>query len=77
MGQCGPLTSSWLEEGRPFLRAEDSLKSVEPSSLMDFIPSGDVGRAGALWMKPQQHWTQKSPDGVSNLDTMFYKGTRE
>ena len=26
-------------------RAKCSLKSVDPSALMDFIPSGDVGRA--------------------------------
>ena len=45
MGEGGPLTSSQLEEGRPFLRAEGSLKSVDPSALMGFIPSGDVGRA--------------------------------
>ena len=45
MGECGPLTSSWLEEGRPVPRAKCSLKSVDPSALMDFIPSGDVGRA--------------------------------
>ena len=43
MGECGPLTSSWLEEGRPFLRAEGSMKCVDPSALMGFIPSGDEG----------------------------------
>ena len=42
-GECGPLTSSWLEEGRPFLRAEGSMKCVDPSALMGFIPSGDEG----------------------------------
>ena len=26
-------------------------------------------------MKPQQHWAHTSPDGVSNSDTVFYKGT--
>ena len=77
MGECGPLTSSWLEEGRPIPRAEGSLKSVDSSALTDFIPSGDVGRARAPLMKPQQHWAQKSPDVVSNSDTVFYKGTRE
>ena len=45
MGECGPLTSSWMEEGKPFLRAEGSLKCVDPSALVGFIPSGDVGRA--------------------------------
>ena len=45
MGECGPLTSSWLEEGRPVLRAEGSPKSVDPSALMGFVPSGDMGRA--------------------------------
>ena len=45
MGEGGPLTRSWLEEGRGGLRAEGSLKSVDPSALMGFIPSGDVGRA--------------------------------
>ena len=75
MWECGPLTSSWLEEGRPVPRAKCSLKSVDPSALMDFIPSGDVGSAWAPLMKPQQHWAHTSPDGVSNSDTVFYKGT--
>ena len=44
IGECGPLTRSWLEEGRSVLRAEGSLKSVDPSALMGFIPSGDMGR---------------------------------
>ena len=39
----GIRTSSWLEEGRPVLRAEGSPKSVDPSALMGFIPSGDEG----------------------------------
>ena len=41
----GIRTSSWLEEGRPVLRAEGSPKSVDPSALMGFVPSGDMGRA--------------------------------
>ena len=77
MGECGPLASSWLEEGRSVLRAKGSLKSEDPSALMGFIPSGDAGGAWAPLMKPQQHCAQKSPDGISNSDTVFYKGTRE
>ena len=49
-----------------------SLKSVGPATLMGCLPSGDVGRAFAPLIKPQQHWVQKSPDDVSNSDTVFH-----
>ena len=60
MGECGPLTSSWLEEGRPVLRAG------VPWSLWAQVPwwaSSPVG----IWAWPEALWWSHSSTGLRSL----------
>ena len=72
MGECEPM---WASNKQLVGRRETSPEGRGFPEVLD--SSGDMGQPGAPVMKPQQHWAQKSPDSISNSDTVFYKGTRE
>ena len=74
MGEGGPLTSSWLEEGRSALRVGFP-EVCGPQCPDGLHPQWGCGQG--LSPAATAALGSEVSEGVSNPDTVFHKGTRE